>query len=111
MNQVSALLPWLDYVGIAVFAAAGALGGVAQAARYRGLRRSSPAVTAVGGGTLRDVLLDMPVFWVRNPAYLGIPLAASPCVVYFTAHLCGVPLSGSCLWADAIGSRGLCGGG
>jgi len=35
-------------------------------------------VTAIGGGTLRDVLLDLPVFWMSTPLYLlvtGISLA------------------------------------
>lgn len=35
-------------------------------------------VTAIGGGTLRDVLLDIPVFWMQTPLYLlvtGISLA------------------------------------
>jgi len=100
MNQVSALLPWLDYLGIAVFAAAGAL-----AASRKQLDIVAfvffAGVTAVGGGTLRDILLDVPVFWVRNPNYLAIPLVVA-CVVYFTAHLVESRYR-VLLWADAIG--------
>lgn len=29
-------------------------------------------VTAIGGGTLRDVLLDIPVFWMQTPIYLAV---------------------------------------
>ncbi|MDE7462581.1 MAG: trimeric intracellular cation channel family protein [Muribaculaceae bacterium] len=29
-------------------------------------------VTAIGGGTLRDVLLDLPVFWLQTPVYLAV---------------------------------------
>ena len=29
-------------------------------------------VTAIGGGTLRDILLDIPVFWMHNWWYLGV---------------------------------------
>lgn len=29
-------------------------------------------VTAIGGGTLRDILLDTPVFWMHNWWYLGV---------------------------------------
>ena len=29
-------------------------------------------VTAIGGGTLRDVLLDIPVFWMLTPSYLAV---------------------------------------
>lgn len=57
---------WLDWIGVAVFALSGAL----TAAR----KRMDPfgfaflaAVTGVGGGTLRDVLLGRPVAWVSDP--------------------------------------------
>lgn len=100
MNQVSILLQTLDYVGIAVFAATGAL-----AASRKQLDIVAfiffAAVTATGGGTLRDVLLDVPVFWVRSPAYLAIPLAVAV-LVYFTAHLLESRYR-VLLWADAIG--------
>ena len=36
-------------------------------------------VTAIGGGTLRDIILDLPVFWMLSPVYLivtGIALVA-----------------------------------
>ena len=57
---------WLEWIGVAVFALSGAL----TAAR----KRMDPfgfaflaAVTGVGGGTLRDVLLGRPVAWVVDP--------------------------------------------
>lgn len=61
---------WLDLLGVAVFAISGTL----QAAR----RRLDPfgalalaVVTAIGGGTLRDLLLDQrPIFWISAPDYL-----------------------------------------
>ena len=100
MNQVPVLLQTLDYIGIALFAATGAL-----AASRKQLDIVAfiffAGVTAVGGGTLRDVLLDVPVFWVRNPNYLAIPLAVA-CVVYFTAHLLESRYR-VLLWADAVG--------
>jgi uncharacterized membrane protein YeiH len=34
-------------------------------------------VTAVGGGTLRDVLLDVPVFWIRDSSYIVWGVTAS----------------------------------
>lgn len=27
-------------------------------------------VTAIGGGTLRDILIDVPIFWMQNPLYV-----------------------------------------
>lgn len=40
-------------------------------------------VTAIGGGTLRDVLLDIPVFWMQNWLYLAITGLAFLIVLLF----------------------------
>lgn len=40
-------------------------------------------VTAIGGGTLRDVLLDIPVFWMQTWVYLGVTGIALAIVVVF----------------------------
>jgi len=67
----------LDLAGVAVFAISGAL-----AAGRRGLDLIGVivlgAVTAVGGGTIRDVLLARhPIFWLADPAYLIVIVASS----------------------------------
>ena len=58
-------------------------------------------VTGIGGGTLRDMLLGLPVFWVREPAYL-LTCALASVLVFFAAH---IPQSRyrNLLWLDAIG--------
>jgi uncharacterized membrane protein YeiH len=65
VNPLAPLLGWVDLFGIAVFAASGAL-----AAARRGQTLVTFAffalVTGVGGGTVRDLLIDAPVFWVRD---------------------------------------------
>src|SRR5690606_1682698 len=61
-----ALPPLLDLTGIAVFALSGAL----LAARLRQTFVTLAffaLVTGVGGGSVRDLLIDAPVFWVRDP--------------------------------------------
>lgn len=35
------------------------------------------AITAVGGGTIRDVILQVPVFWAETPGYIWVALGAS----------------------------------
>src|SRR3954463_14300820 len=70
------LLRVLDLVGVAVFAVSGAI-----AAGRRGLDLLGVLVlglvTAIGGGTIRDVLLDRhPIFWLADPAYLYTIAAA-----------------------------------
>lgn len=73
---MSELLYRLDLFGVIVFAFSGAL----MAGRYKldpfGVVVLS-AVTAIGGGTIRDVILQTPVFWVKNPIYLYVILATA----------------------------------
>jgi uncharacterized membrane protein YeiH len=78
--DASASLPaafeWLDYFGIAVFAISGAL--VAAERRQDFVTFVFFAVvTGVGGGTLRDLLIGAPVFWVRTNATLLICIGAA----------------------------------
>ena len=76
MSTALALPPILDYAGVAVFALTGAL----AAARDRHDIITFwffAVVTGVGGGTLRDLLIGAPVFWIGDAAYLWIGAAAS----------------------------------
>ncbi len=41
------------------------------------------AVTAIGGGTIRDVILDTPVFWVESPIYLYVILLTAILTIIF----------------------------
>ena len=80
------LLVLLDYASVLVFALTGAL--VASRAQLDIVGFFFIAcLTAVGGGTLRDVLLNREtVFWVAEPTYIAIACTAA-LVVFFTAHL------------------------
>lgn len=68
----------LDLLGIAVFSASGAL-AAARARQTLVTFAFFALVTGVGGGTVRDVLIGAPVFWVQDwrvPAVcLGVALA------------------------------------
>lgn len=65
LHIAPALIAWLDLFGIAVFAASGAL---AAARRQQTLVTFSffALITGVGGGTVRDLLIGAPVFWVHD---------------------------------------------
>jgi uncharacterized membrane protein YeiH len=66
----------LDLFGVAVFAASGVIAAGRKRFDLLGVAVIA-AVTAVGGGTIRDVLLDRhPVFWISDPTYLFVILAA-----------------------------------
>lgn len=93
------LFSFLDYSSVLIFALTGSL--VASRAQLDFVGFCFFAnLTAVGGGTLRDVLLDRnPVFWIENPAYLGVASAAA-LLVFLTAHLLESRYS-VLVWLDA----------
>lgn len=80
------LVTLLDYASVLIFAITGAL--VASRAQLDLLGFAFLAcLTALGGGTLRDLLLDRdPIFWIGQPTNLAVASAAA-IVVFFTAHL------------------------
>ena len=89
----------LDYVGIAVFAVSGAL-LAAEKKQTLVTFIFFAVVTGVGGGTMRDLLIGAPVFWVHTNATLLICIAAAVAVWLFSRHaFAGKAL----LWFDAIG--------
>ena len=69
-----AFAPWLDLAGLAVFAASGALAAAKRGQTLVTLTFFA-LVTGVGGGTVRDLLIDAPVFWVHDAR------AASVCLI------------------------------
>lgn len=74
--HVSDALVLLDFFGIAVFAVSGAL--LAAEKRQTPVTFIFFAVsTGVGGGTLRDLLIGAPVFWVHTNATLLICIGAA----------------------------------
>lgn len=89
----------LDYASVLVFALTGALVASRQQLDPVGFVFVA-ALTAVGGGTLRDLLLGRdPVFWVARPEFIVIAAAAAM-VVFFTAHLLESRYR-ALLWLDA----------
>lgn len=46
-------------------------------------------VTAIGGGTVRDVLLDIPVFWMQSWMYLAVTGLSLATVIIFRKALVG----------------------
>lgn len=94
------LITFLDYAGVAVFAATGALAASRKQLDIVGFIFLA-AITGIGGGTLRDVILNIPVFWISNNTYVLICTAVA-IIVYCTAHRVASRWKWL-LWLDAIG--------
>jgi uncharacterized membrane protein YeiH len=96
----------IGWVGVVVFAISGAL--VASRKELDVIAFIFfGTVTGIGGGTFRDLALGhMPVFWVKEPAYLVVCALASV-ATFFLAHLPESRLR-ILLWLDAIGMAVFC---
>ena len=93
------ILDLLDMAGIAVFALSGAL--VAARERQTFVTMAFFAlVTGVGGGTVRDLLIDAPVFWITDPWVAPICLTTAVFAWFIPVRL----WEGKLLdYADALG--------
>jgi len=97
---MTSLLYSLDFLGVAVFAASGALVASRKEMDLIGFALMAN-LTGIGGGTLRDLLLGRPVFWIETPYYVGV-CSVMAVAVFFTAHIIHKRFT-VVLWADAIG--------
>lgn len=91
----------LEMLGVAVFAISGALAAGRKSLDLIGVVITA-TVTAIGGGTIRDVLLDrQPVFWIGDTAYLWVIFAAALGTVAWSRRWS--PPERSLAVADALG--------
>jgi len=76
------VLDALDILGVAIFALSGALLAAKQRQTFVTMAFFA-LVTGVGGGTVRDLLIDAPVFWIRDPWVAAICLLTA-LIAWFT---------------------------
>lgn len=100
MDRFSLLLEAFSWLGVVAFALAGALAASRKQLDPVGFILLA-ALTGFGGGTLRDLLLGVPVFWLNAPAVVGVTIVVA-LGTFSIAHRVErrfVVL----LWADAVG--------
>ena len=99
------MLYWLDLFGVFVFAISGAL-----AADRRGMDLfgfiAIALLPAIGGGTVRDIILGAPVFWVEDTIYLWL-IGGAALITFLAAPLIQ-RVERLLLWADAVGLSVFC---
>lgn len=99
MNLLQTLY-FLDLYGTVVFAMTGLLAASRKQLDLFGAVVIA-MVTAVGGGTLRDLILDQPVFWVTQNIYLYV-VVFSTLFLFFYARFKTIPIK-LLLYLDAMG--------
>jgi uncharacterized membrane protein YeiH len=95
------LLYALDLIGVAVFSISGALAAGRKRLDLLGVIVLA-LVTAVGGGTIRDVLLARhPIFWLADSRYVVVIVVSALVTVAYVRWR--PPPAATLLYADAIG--------
>ena len=95
----------LDYFGVFVFAISGALVAARKHLDVFGYLVLA-LFPAIGGGTVRDIVLDLPVFWLDSPVYLYITFVAALGVFVFANQ--PHTMRRALVWADALGLSMFC---
>ncbi|MDX1796057.1 MAG: TRIC cation channel family protein, partial [Hydrogenovibrio sp.] len=93
-------LYFLDLLGTIVFAITGLLAAGGKQLDLFGALFIA-LVTAVGGGTLRDLILGQPVFWVQHNIYIYLVIGAT-LFVFFYSKRSVLPMK-LLLYLDALG--------
>ncbi|MFT6661743.1 MAG: putative membrane protein YeiH [Maricaulis maris] len=99
----------LDYAGIGFFAYSGGMLAARKSLDPFGAVIIG-AVTGMGGGTLRDILLgSLPVYWIAEPKYLAVAVFGAM-LGYFTSPWAQAIATrrAALIWADAIGLSVFC---
>jgi uncharacterized membrane protein YeiH len=93
---------WIEMAGTVAFAVSAVL-----AVSPKGIDLFGASVlgiiTAVGGGTLRDIILDVPVFWSEQQIYIWVGFGASIIAFYGRALFKRKYINNTVKYVDAIG--------
>ena len=98
--DVNDFVNWCDYLGTLAFAVSGIRLAAGKGLDWFGSYVVG-FVTAVGGGTIRDILLDIKPFWLVQPSYLIITALGLIFTIIFRRQV--VRLNHSLFVFDAIG--------
>lgn len=98
------MLDWFyvaDLLGVAVFAISGTVLAFRKHMDGFGVVVLA-SLTAIGGGTTRDLILDVPVFWLHDPTYFIVILGAAVITIMWLRLKAYIPFN-RLLFADALG--------
>jgi uncharacterized membrane protein YeiH len=99
-DRLLQLVQWFDIAAVIVFAVSGSLVASRKNMDVMGFMWFA-VITGVGGGTVRDLILDVPVFWAQNPIHVSACLTTAV-VMHFVAPLVESRYR-TLLWFDAFG--------
>ena len=93
---------WIEMAGTTAFAVTAVLAVANKGIDLFGVLVLG-VITAIGGGTLRDVIIDAPVFWGEDLTYIWVALAASLAVFSADSLFTRKEVYRLMLYVDALG--------
>jgi uncharacterized membrane protein YeiH len=102
MSLYDSSLYWIGMAGMAVFAITGVLAVLPKGVDIFGATAIG-TLTAVSGGTLRDLVLDVPVYWSIDSLYIWITIAASILAFWAKALFSRSEILRLILYLDGLG--------
>ena len=94
---------WIGIIATIAFAVTGVLAIADRGVDLFGVMVLG-LITAIGGGTVRDLILETPVFWASLPIYLWVALAASAIAFYLEAFFPQPQIYRWMLYLDGFGA-------
>jgi len=101
-TQLDAFHYWLEIGGTVAFAVTAVLAVAPKGIDLMGVMVMG-VITAIGGGTLRDVIVDTPVFWGSDLTFVWVALASSLVAFWGNALFTRREVYRLMLYVDAVG--------
>jgi len=93
---------WIAMAGIVAFAVTAVLAVSPKGIDVFGATVMG-VITAIGGGTTRDVIMNEPVFWATDVTYIWVAIGASAAAVWLQSFCTRREIYKSMLYIDALG--------
>jgi uncharacterized membrane protein YeiH len=93
---------WIHVLGTVAFAATAVLAVAPKGIDLFGATVFG-IITAIGGGTIRDLILEVPVFWATDQSYIWIAAGTSVVIFYANALFTKKYINKLVFYVDAIG--------
>jgi uncharacterized membrane protein YeiH len=101
-SSIESINYWIGMAGIVAFAVTAVLAVAPRGIDIFGVLVLG-VITAIGGGTLRDVIIDAPVFWGTDLMYIWVAVAASLAAFSATSLFAKKEVYSAMLYLDALG--------
>ena len=94
---------WVGIIATVAFAVTGVLAITARGVDLLGVLVLG-LITAIGGGTVRDIILDVPSFWSQSQVYVWVALGASVLAFFAESFFTQPQIYRCMLYIDGLGA-------